>query len=153
MDWHATCFRYGQRLPPISDGRRCFFRFSGKILHARHKFFWAFSKFPFKGLEEIGIIIKAALQACIHDLHPLAQHVARHYQPLFNNVLIQGQAGELLEPMAQVRFADIQHPGQPVKRKILVQMVVDKRHRLIDLLVLGNILPDGARVAKYARLR
>ena len=68
-------------------------------------------KLSFKSFQEIGIIPESAPQAGVHDRAACAEHIARHHQTFFHNVLVQRKARKLLELPAKVIFARIK-PGR-----------------------------------------
>ena len=103
------------------------------------------SELALERFEKVGIIVKSALE--VRACHRLtgAQHIAGHDQAFFHDVLIDGQARELLEPAAQVELTDIEPACQRIERERIRQVVVDVAQHLIDLLVLGDVVLDRLR--------
>lgn len=99
-----------------------------------------------EGPVEGGVILKPALAAGLLGGRPGAQQSGGGQQPLLGDILVDGTAGELLEPAHEVVFAGKHLPGKGVHGQLLAQVVVDVGQGLGDfgVVLADRLVPVGA---------
>ena len=109
------------------------------------KLFRAYPEFFFERFMKVGIIVKSAFHARLHDRSAFLDHVPRYSKPFFNDKLNEAQTGILFELMGQIGFAYKTYFRKPIERQVFRQVFVDIRDNLVDLFIFCDILRDCIR--------
>ena len=85
------------------------------------------TKLPAEGAVEGGVVLKSTAGTGILRRHAPAQHTSGGQQPLLGDVLVDGEARQLLESAHKVVAAGVGLPGQHVHGQVAGEIVVDIR--------------------------